>query len=106
MATPTIIDISHDLGREEAKRRMRARIGELAAHIPGGVAEVDSAWPSDDRMTVDVKAMGQSITGTLDVSDTAIRVSLMLPPMLSFFSGKIAEVVGRKGAKLLLSPPE
>ena len=104
MANPTIIDIPHDLGREEAKRRMRARIGELAGHIPGGMAEVASSWPAEDRMAVDVKALGQSVAATLDVGDTAIRVSLMLPPLLGMMAGRIAEVVQRKGGALLLGP--
>ncbi|WP_156680302.1 polyhydroxyalkanoic acid system family protein [Sphingomonas profundi] len=106
MANPTIIDIPHSLGREEAKRRIGARIGELPGHIPGGVAEVQAAWPAEDRMAVDVKALGQSVSAMLDVQDAAIRVTLRLPPMLSFFSGTIADAVSRKGAKLLLAPPE
>ena len=106
MASPTIIDIPHSLGREEAKRRIRARIGELPAHIPGGVAEVKSAWPGEDHMAVDVTALGQSVSALLDIGEAAIRVSLTLPPMLSFFSGTIAETVARKGGKLLLGPPE
>ena len=91
MANPTIIDIPHELGREEAKRRMRARIGELAGHIPGGMADVASSWPGEDRMA-------------LDVQDKAIRVSLMLPPLLGMMAGKITEVVQRKGGALLLGP--
>ncbi len=57
-------------------------------------------------MAVDVKAMGQSVSATLDVTDAAIRVSLILPPMLSFFSGKIADIVRAKGSTLLLGAPD
>ena len=45
MPAPTIIDIPHKLGRDEVKRRMQGRIGELASRIPGGAAEVASSWP-------------------------------------------------------------
>lgn len=102
MTNPTIIDISHSLGRAEAVRRIKARIGELPGHIPGGVADVQASWPTDDRMALDVKALGQSVTGTLDVDDRKIRVTLNLPLMLSFMAGKITDVVSRKGATLLL----
>jgi hypothetical protein len=40
MAAPTIIDIPHNLGRDEARRHMAAGIGKLASHIPGGAVAV------------------------------------------------------------------
>lgn len=102
MATPTIIDIPHQLTRAEVRRRMQARIGELPSHIPGGVAEVRSTWPGEDRMTLAVAAMGQTLAATIDIEDSVVRVSMTLPPMLSFLSGVIASAVRQKGGKLLL----
>ena len=102
MAAPTIIDLPHKLSRAEVRRRMQTRIGELPAHIPGGVAEVRSSWPSEDRMALGVAAMGQTLATTIDIEDHVVRVSLTLPPMLSFFSGAITAAVQRKGGKLLL----
>ncbi|HEX8445856.1 MAG TPA: polyhydroxyalkanoic acid system family protein [Sphingomonas sp.] len=102
MAQPTIIDLPHSLGREEARRRIRSRIGELPAHIPGGVATVQSRWDGEDRMTMQVAAMGQEVTATLDIQDAVVRVSLILPAMLSFFTGAITAGVKAKGADLLL----
>ena len=32
------VAIPHGLGREEVRRRMHARVGELAGFIPGGMA--------------------------------------------------------------------
>lgn len=102
MTNPTIIDIPHTLGRAEARRRMKARIGELPAYIPGGVAEVAAHWPTEDRMAIEVKALGQAVSGTADVADDHIRVALMLPPMLGLFAEKIRTVIARKGGALLL----
>ncbi len=102
MANPTIIDIPHTLGRAEARRRMKARIGELPAHIPGGVAEVAAHWPSEDRMAIEVKALGQTVSATADVTDDHIRVALILPPMLGLFADRIRDVIARKGGTLLL----
>ena len=102
MASPVTIDIPHRLGRAEAIRRMHARIGELPDHIPGGVAAMDVAWPAEDRMTLGITVLGQSVSATIDVGETVIRVSLLLPPLLAMMSGKIAEIVRRKGGTLLL----
>ncbi len=102
MANPTVIDIPHSLGQAEAARRIRSRIGELPAHIPGGVAEVAHSWPAENRMALDVAALGQRLTATLDVEERVVRVTMVLPAMLSFMSGAIAAAVKAKGGQLLL----
>lgn len=101
MTPPTIIDIPHTLGREEAERRLRARIGELAGHIPGGMADVKSSWPGEHRMAIDVTAMGQLVSALLDVEESRVRVQLSLPPMLSFMAGLIGASVKDQGTKML-----
>lgn len=97
-----IIDIPHKLGREEAKRRLKNRVGELSSHIPGGAADVRTAWPTEDRMTLEVDAMGQSVSTVLDVQETHIKLQLQLPAMLSFMSGAIEKAIRKGGAKVLL----
>lgn len=102
MTSPTVVDIPHTLGREEARRRVRARIGELPGHIPGGMAEVRSSWTGEDSMALEVKAMGQTLSGTLDIEDRVIRVTMLLPPLLSMMSGVLAAAVKTQGSQLLL----
>lgn len=101
MRAPTTVAVPHRLGREEARRRMHARIGELPRHLPAGIADVRSSWPSEDRMTIEVTAMGQRISAICDVEEKVIRVTMTLPLMLSFLSGAIAGAIERKGAALL-----
>lgn len=98
---PITIDVPHRLGRAGARERMKARVGELAGHIPGGFAEVQSAWPSEDEMVLNIKAMGQEIAATLEVQDALVRVHLVLPAMLSFFSGAIEAAVKDGGTRML-----
>ncbi len=102
MSKPTVIDIPHSLGRDEAKRRLKSRIGELAGHIPGGAADVRTAWPSEDRMTLSVDALGQSVNSVLDIDEKVIRLQLQLPAMLSFMSGAIEKAIRKRGAEVLL----
>ena len=98
------IQVPHKLGKAEAKRRMQARIGELGSHIPGA-AQVRSSWTSEDVMALEVEAMGQKVSATMKVEDTAIQVALTLPMMLSFASGAIEAAVRSKGSDLLLGGP-
>jgi hypothetical protein len=99
--TPLTIDVPHKLGRAGARDRMKARIGDLAGHTPGGLAEVKSAWPGENEMVLDIKAMGQEIVARLEVEETVVRVQLMLPPMLGFFSGMIEAAVKDGGTRML-----
>jgi hypothetical protein len=99
------IEIGHHLGRAEAKRRIASRIGDLPKHIPGGMAQVESSWPTEDRMALKVAAMGQTVDALLDIEDSLVRVHLVLPPLLSFMAGPIAAAIRNRGSDLLLPEP-
>lgn len=98
----TTVTIPHSLGRDEAKRRIQSRLGELSRHIPGGVAQLESSWPADDQMALNLVAMSQRLAATLDVSDDAVTVTMQLPPLLNMMSGMIAKGVKERGSQLLL----
>lgn len=94
------MDLPHNIGAAEAKRRMQSGIGRLADYIPGGSAEVQSHWEGE-RMHLLVRAMGQEVSGHIDVEETKVHLELMLPPMLAMFAGKIAGLLRSKGGELL-----
>lgn len=102
MTAPTIIDIPHSLGREEAKRRMATRVDKLASHIPGGAATVTSSWPSADRLALTVATMGVEVPCTVDAEDSRLRVTLHLPGMLGLMAGPISAIVQKQGERLML----
>jgi hypothetical protein len=99
--SPLTIDVPHHLGRDGAKARMQSRVGELASHMPGGMAEVTSSWTSPYEMALRIGAMGQSIAARLEVEEARVRVHLELPPMLAMFSGMIGNAVREGGARML-----
>ena len=101
MSAPVTIDVPHRLGRDGARERLRSRIGELKDHIPGGMATVASSWPSEDEMALEIGAMGQAVSARLEVQETLVRVHLVLPPMLAFFSGMIGSAVREGGTRML-----
>ena len=99
MSAPISVDVPHQLGAAEAKRRIGANIGSLTSHLPAG-AQVRSAWDGD-KMKLDVGVLGQQIPAELDVRESVIRVSVLLPPALAFF-GKTIEAGLRRSAPDLL----
>lgn len=106
MTGPLNITLPHTLGREEAARRMRDRVGELPDHIPGGLAKVDHRWLAPDRMALDVAALGAQIATVVQVTDTAVVLTVSLPPLLQPFRGAIEAAVTKRGGALLLGSPE
>jgi hypothetical protein len=101
MSVPVTIDVPHKLGRAGARARLKSRVGELGGHMPGGMGEVRSSWPSEDEMALEIGVMGQTIPARLEVLDNAVRVHVSLPAMLAYFSGMIGAAVRDQGAKLL-----
>ncbi|TMJ15819.1 MAG: hypothetical protein E6G94_05865 [Alphaproteobacteria bacterium] len=99
MSSPIVVDLPHKLGKQEAKRRIQNGIGKLKDHIPGG-AEATSSW-DEDRMSLNVRAMGQEIDAKLDVMDAVVRMEVKLPAMLAFFGKQIEAVLRRQGTEML-----
>ena len=99
MTQPLDVDLPHNLGKDEARRRLANNIHKLQEHIPGG-AQVQSGW-TGDRLNLDVAAMGQSVTAQIDVEDSKVHLKVLLPPMLGMFSGMIQAALQKKGSVLL-----
>lgn len=79
---------------------MQRGIGKLKDHIPGGSAQVESRWEGD-RLYLRVVAMGQEVSGHIDVFAEKVRLELILPAFLALFAGKIEGLLRSKGYDLL-----
>ena len=103
--TPISVDLPHRLGAEEAKRRIARQYRQASAgHLPAG-AQVRSAWDGD-RLTLGIAAdRARSWTPAIDVQESLVRVSVLLPPALAFF-GKAIEAGLRRSAPQLLEDRE
>ena len=95
------VPIPHSLGKGEARRRLKARSGDLAGMMPGGMADVVVTWPDEDRMNLAVKAMGSSVNAAVEIGDNAVTVIVDLPMALKFFEPLIRGAVETNGRKLL-----
>ena len=95
------VPIPHSLGKDEARRRLKARSGDLAGMMPGGMADVTVTWPEEDRMALVVTAMGKQVHAAVEVGDSAATVIVDLPMALKFFEPMIRGAVEKNGQKLL-----
>ena len=98
------VAIPHGLDKDEVRRRLKTSGHEIGDSIPGGVAEVTTSWPSEDRMILSVAAMGQTLDGQVDIEEGQLVFEIALPPALSFIEPMVAGAI-RKGGQKLLAPP-
>jgi putative polyhydroxyalkanoate system protein len=99
MTQPIDIDLPHNLGKDEARRRIANNIHKLQEHIPGG-ASVQSGW-TGDQLNLQVAAMGEAVNATIDVQETKVHLKVLLPGMLGMFSGIVQAALQKKGSVLL-----
>ena len=99
MSQPIEVDLPHNLGKDEARRRIANNIHKLQDHIPGG-ANVQSGW-AGDQLNLKVQALGDSIQAAIDVEETKVHVKVLLPGLLGMFAGPIQATLQKKGNVLL-----
>jgi hypothetical protein len=99
MSAPLIVSIPHQLGREEAMRRLKTGLARAASSIP--VLKVDEEKWQDNRMIFRVRAMGQAASGHLDVADDHVRVEVTLPWLLQRFAEVAQAAIRHRGTLLL-----
>ena len=99
MSQPIEVDLPHNLGKDEARRRIATNIHKLQEHIPGG-AKVESGW-AGDQLNLRVQALGDSVQTAIDVEETKVHVKVLLPGLLGMFAGPIQAMLQKKGGALL-----
>jgi putative polyhydroxyalkanoate system protein len=101
MSKPITITIPHQLGAAEARRRLETGLAQLASQIPGGdAARFTQSW-TGDVLNFSALAMGQAITGAVNVLDDHVRLDVVLPGMLGMIAGKIKGELQKRGQLLL-----
>lgn len=102
MARPVTITLSHDLGKDEARLRVRNGFGKLKASIANGMMlKFTEEWTSEDQLSFTAKGFGQTVFGTIDIFPAHVRIEATLPDLLASLAETISGKVEQQG-KLLL----
>ena len=99
MSAPLVVSIPHNLGREEAMRRLKTGLSRAATSVP--MLSVDEERWEDNRMIFRVRAMGQAAAGHVDVADDHVRVEVVLPWLLQRFAEAAQAMIRSRGDRLL-----
>jgi hypothetical protein len=100
MAAPLVVSIPHNLGKEEALRRLKSGIETAAAKFGQLFSVQEETW-SGDRLQFRVAAMGQTASGTIDVAEDHVRLEIVLPWLLAKVAQQIQRVVQSQGTLML-----
>ena len=99
------VAIPHQLDRDEVRRRLQQNSHQMGDAIPGGMADITTSWPSEDRMNMAISAMGQSMDGHVDIEDSQVVFEIELPLALSFVQPMVEGAIRQQG-QALLAPPK
>jgi hypothetical protein len=100
MAKPLIVSIPHNLGKTEAMRRLQGGMSSLKSQFGDKVASIDESW-NGNRMDFRVGAMGQNVSGHLEVMEEQVRVEVQLPWILAMIAEKAKTFIQKQGTLLL-----
>jgi Putative polyhydroxyalkanoic acid system protein (PHA_gran_rgn) len=96
MAAPFVMTVSHRLGRQEAKNRLQDGFSQARQAFPG----LEEQW-TGDQMEFRMGALGQTVTGRIEVFDDLARIEVHLPGMVGWLGRTLGRRIGEH-AKLLL----
>ena len=100
MSRPVTVEIPHKLGVVEARRRLEAGFGDFSRHLGGAAGALTTSWEGD-RLKFALQAMGQQVSGFIDVRETELRIEVLLPGVLGMLAGKIKGRLKKEGQILL-----
>jgi Putative polyhydroxyalkanoic acid system protein (PHA_gran_rgn) len=100
MGQPLTVNIPHQLGRTEARRRIEAGFANISRQLPGA-GSCRQQWDGD-RLTFSLVTLGQPISGVLDVFDAVVTMEIELPGVLGLIANGIQRRL-QNAAQLLLT---
>lgn len=92
MSKSIIITLPHDLGTQEAKRRIAAGLDRLRQDYVDKLAHSEAVW-SGDRADLRIVALGQTVNAELEVMAETVRIEVHLPWLLAALGTKIQGIL-------------
>ncbi len=100
MSKPVVVNVPHDLGRDEARRRLETGFGRIREQIGGKALAFEERWEGE-RLHFNAGAFGQKVSGRVDVLDKSVRIEVDLPWMLASIAEKLQGRLQKAGTLLL-----
>ena len=100
MSKPFIVSIPHQLGKDEAVRRLKSGLGGVRANY-GHLFSIDQEVWTGDTLQFRVSAIGQAVSGTIDVAEDHVILQVYLPWLLAKIAEAVQPLIRKEGTLLL-----
>jgi Putative polyhydroxyalkanoic acid system protein (PHA_gran_rgn) len=92
--------IPHQLGKEEALRRLKAGLDQVELQFRSLFVIQDQVW-NENTLHFQMRALGQVVRGTIEVEERQVKLDVMLPWLVARLANSIQRVVQSQGSRLL-----
>ena len=95
------LSFPHNLGKEEAVARIHHAIENEKIRKSNIVSNSTEKWVGDDHVDWTLTIFSYAISGTLDIRDASVDVTLDLPMAATMVTGMIKDQLGQQIAGML-----
>ena len=100
MPKPLVVTIPHRLGKDEAVRRLKSGLGNARTNFAHLFTIQEETW-TGDHLAFRVSALGQTVSGGIDVLDDQVTLQVVLPWLLAILARAAEPLIVKQGAALL-----
>ena len=100
MAKPLVVSLPHQLGQNEAVRRIQSGLADVRQKYSTLISVDEETW-ADNRVTLRMRAVGQTAAAIIDVMDDHLRLEVTLPWLLAKLSEKLVPTIERETVLML-----
>jgi len=100
MTQPLSVSIPHRLGKDEAARRLKSGLAGARTHFAHLFAIQEETW-TGNHLDFRASALGQTISGTIDVLDDSVNLQVVLPWLLARLAAAIQPLIRKEGTLML-----
>jgi Putative polyhydroxyalkanoic acid system protein (PHA_gran_rgn) len=97
MSNSLTVLIPHNLGKEEALRRLQSGLSRIDEHFSAAFVVQEQIWPNN-TLQFQIRALAQTVRGTIEAQDTQVKLDLVLPWLLAWLASNIRQVVQMQAA--------
>ena len=94
------MSVPHRLGQEEALKRVKTLLGDVKTQFGDKISDLREDW-QDNIGSFSFTAMGFSVSGTLTVETSEVRLSANLPFAAMLFKGRMESTIRERAGTLL-----
>ena len=100
MSKPLVVSIPHRVGKDEAIRRIKTGLAEVRTKYSQLFSVSEETW-DQARLQFRISALGQAVSGTIDVAEDSVRLEIFLPWLLAKLAETLQPLIRREGTLML-----